>query len=75
MKIAHVLQGKHRPTYKRNVLNTKDRIVVVNCDNPKLSGRKLLDKVYYKHTGWFSFCLIDILIKIFFLIGYPGGLR
>ncbi len=33
-------------------MNDGDRIVVVNCDNPKLTGKKLLQKKYYNYTGY-----------------------
>ena len=33
-------------------MNDKDRVIVVNCDNPKLTGKKLMQKKYYKHSGY-----------------------
>ena len=50
-KVAHVLRGKHRPEYTPHV-DTGDYIVVVNAKNVKVTGRKLSDKMYYRHTGY-----------------------
>jgi len=50
-KIAMILQGKNKPTYTSHV-DTGDFIVVVNAAKVKLTGRKLDDKMYNRHTGW-----------------------
>ncbi len=48
--IALRLRGKHRPDYTPNV-DCGDFVVVVNVDKVKLTGKKLNDKKYYRHTG------------------------
>ncbi len=48
--IAMRLRGKHRPDYTPHV-DCGDFVVVVNAAKVKLTGKKLTDKVYYRHTG------------------------
>ncbi|MCG3172956.1 MAG: 50S ribosomal protein L13 [Myxococcota bacterium] len=50
-KIAHVLRGKHKPTYSPH-LDGGDFVVVVNADKFVLTGAKEEDKVYWHHTGF-----------------------
>lgn len=50
-EIAHRLRGKHKAIYTPHV-DTGDYIVVVNCEKIHVTGKKLDDKVYYKHTGY-----------------------
>jgi large subunit ribosomal protein L13 len=50
-KIAMMLMGKHKPIYTP-FLDTGDFIVVVNAENVKLTGQKMEDKVYNRHTGY-----------------------
>ena len=48
--IAMRLRGKHRPDYTPHV-DCGDYVVVINADKVKFTGRKLAQKVYYRHTG------------------------
>ena len=48
---AHRLRGKHKPTFTPHV-DTGDNIVVINAEKIRLTGAKLDDKVYYRHTGY-----------------------
>lgn len=48
--VAHVLRGKHKPTYTPHV-DDGDFVVVVNADKVKLTGSKLDTKFYYRHSG------------------------
>ncbi|OYW98264.1 MAG: 50S ribosomal protein L13, partial [Caulobacter vibrioides] len=48
--IAMRLRGKHRPDYTPHV-DCGDFVVVINADKVKFTGKKLDDKVYYRHTG------------------------
>jgi large subunit ribosomal protein L13 len=48
--IAMRLRGKHRPDYTPHV-DCGDNVVVINADKVKFTGRKLAQKVYYRHTG------------------------
>jgi large subunit ribosomal protein L13 len=50
-EIARRLRGKHKPEYTPHV-DTGDYIVVVNADKVRVTGRKLQDKMYYRHTGY-----------------------
>lgn len=49
--IANRLRGKHRPDYTPHV-DCGDFVVVVNAGKVKLTGNKLLQKTYYRHTGY-----------------------
>jgi large subunit ribosomal protein L13 len=49
--IANHLRGKHKPIYTPHV-DTGDYIVVVNASKIRVTGKKMTDKVYYKHTGY-----------------------
>ena len=48
--IAMRLRGKHRPDYTPHV-DCGDYVVVINADKVKFTGRKLEQKIYYRHTG------------------------
>jgi large subunit ribosomal protein L13 len=50
-QVATVLRGKHKPTFTPHV-DSGDFVVVVNADKVRLTGRKLADKTYYRHTGY-----------------------
>ena len=50
-EIAKRLRGKHKPIYSPHV-DTGDYIIVVNADKIRLTGNKLDDKVYYRHSGY-----------------------
>ena len=50
-RIAKILMGKHKPAYTPNVDNG-DYVVVLNAEKIKVTGKKLSDKVFYRHTGY-----------------------
>jgi len=50
-QIAHVLRGKHKAIYTPSV-DAGDFVVVVNAEKIKLTGNKLSDKMYHRHTGF-----------------------
>jgi len=50
-KIATILKGKHKPSYLPYADNG-DYIVVINAKNLNVTGNKLDNKIYYKHTGY-----------------------
>ena len=50
-EIASRLRGKHKPIYTPHV-DTGDYIVVVNASKIRVTGNKMSDKVYYKHSGY-----------------------
>ena len=49
--IANILRGKHKPSFTPHV-DCGDNIVVINAEKIRFTGRKLADKVYYRHTGY-----------------------
>lgn len=50
-EIARRLRGKHKPEYTPHV-DTGDYVVVINADKFRVTGRKMKDKMYYRHTGY-----------------------
>lgn len=50
-QIAHRLRGKHKPEFAPHMDNG-DFIIVVNCDKIKVTGNKLSQKKYYRHSGY-----------------------
>jgi len=50
-EIARVLRGKHKPIYSPSV-DTGDFVIVLNAEKVRLTGNKLADKVYHRHTGF-----------------------
>ena len=50
-KIALILQGKNKPTYTPHV-DTGDFVVVINAEKIAVTGSKLDDKMYYRHSGY-----------------------
>ncbi len=50
-EIARVLRGKHKPTFQPNI-DTGDFVIVVNCDKVVVTGGKLDDKFYARHSGY-----------------------
>ncbi len=50
-EVAHILMGKHKPTYTP-FLDTGDHVIVINASKVVLKGAKLDDKFYRRHTGW-----------------------
>ena len=50
-RIANTLRGKLKPTYTPHV-DTGDFVVVINCERIHVTGKKLQDKIYYRHSGY-----------------------
>ena len=50
-QIALILRGKHKPTFQPNV-DCGDNVIVINAEKIKLTGNKLVDKVFYYYTGY-----------------------
>ena len=50
-EVATILRGKHKPTYTPHV-DTGDHVIIVNAEKIELTGKKLTDKIYYRHTGY-----------------------
>ena len=52
-RIAHVLRGKHKPTFTPHQ-DCGDFVVVLNADKLVLTGNKMQNKQYHHHTGYFG---------------------
>ena len=50
-RVAAMLRGKHKPTFT-TYADVGDFIVVINAEKVKLTGNKLLQKTYERHTGY-----------------------
>lgn len=50
-RVASVLRGKHKPRFTPNA-DTGDFVIVINADKVRLTGKKMTDKSYYRHTGY-----------------------
>lgn len=50
-QVAKILRGKHKPGYTPHV-DCGDSVVVINADKVRLTGTKMTDKVYVRHTGY-----------------------
>ncbi len=50
-KIASVMLGKHKPGYTPGV-DMGDFVIVVNAERVQVTGNKMLDKMYYRHSGY-----------------------
>ena len=48
-KAAHVLHGKHKPTFTPHI-DCGDNVIIINAEKVKLTGNKLEDKKYYNHS-------------------------
>ena len=48
---AHILRGKHKPTFTPHV-DCGDYVIIVNASKVNLTGNKLDDKIYYNHSGY-----------------------
>jgi large subunit ribosomal protein L13 len=49
--IANILRGKHKPSYTPHI-DCGDNVIVINADKVRFTGKKLDQKIYYKHTGY-----------------------
>jgi large subunit ribosomal protein L13 len=50
-RIASVLRGKHKPIYTPHV-DCGDFVIVINADKVRVTGRKMDQKFYYRHSGY-----------------------
>ncbi|MBD8070918.1 50S ribosomal protein L13 [Bacillus sp. PS06] len=48
-EVASVLRGKNKPTFTPNV-DTGDYVIIINAEKIELTGKKLTDKIYYRHS-------------------------
>ena len=50
-EVAKVLRGKHKPTFTPHA-DTGDHVIVVNAEKVRVTGKKLLQKEYFRHSGY-----------------------
>jgi large subunit ribosomal protein L13 len=50
-EVAKVLRGKNKPTFTPH-MDTGDHVIVINADKVKLTGKKLVQKIYFRHSGY-----------------------
>jgi len=50
-EVARRLRGKHKPEFTPHI-DTGDYIIIINADKIRATGNKMLDKVYYRHSGY-----------------------
>ncbi|WP_018665057.1 50S ribosomal protein L13 [Heyndrickxia acidiproducens] len=48
-EVASILRGKHKPTFTPHV-DTGDHVIILNASKIELTGKKLSDKIYYRHS-------------------------
>ncbi|KZZ85529.1 MULTISPECIES: 50S ribosomal protein L13 [Bacillaceae] len=48
-EVASILRGKHKPTFTPHV-DTGDHVIIINAEKIELTGKKLTDKIYYRHS-------------------------
>ncbi|QTD39813.1 50S ribosomal protein L13 [Sporosarcina sp. Te-1] len=49
-EVAAILRGKHKPTFTPHV-DTGDHVIIINAEKIQLTGNKLHDKIYYRHSN------------------------
>lgn len=50
-QVAAILRGKHKPTFTPHV-DCGDYVIIVNAEKVKVTGKKVTDKIYYRHSGY-----------------------
>jgi large subunit ribosomal protein L13 len=50
-RVAKIARGKEKPDFTPS-MDTGDFVIVINADKIRVTGKKLTDKVYYRHTGY-----------------------
>jgi large subunit ribosomal protein L13 len=49
--IANILRGKHKPSFTPHI-DCGDNVIVINAEKVRFTGKKLTQRVYYRHTGY-----------------------
>lgn len=50
-EVAKILRGKHKPTFTPH-MDTGDNVVIINAEKIRLTGKKLVQKIYFRHSGY-----------------------
>ena len=69
-KVAKILRGKHKPSFTPHV-DCGDNVIIINAEKVKLTGKKMTDKKYFRHTGYPGGQVIDTPEKL--LAKKPGS--
>jgi len=51
VEVAKVLRGKHKPTFTPHC-DTGDHVIIINAEKVALTGKKLIQKTYFRHSGY-----------------------
>ena len=62
-EVAAILRGKHKPQFTPHI-DTGDFVIVVNAEKVKVTGKKLEQKIYYRHSGYFGGLKEESLEKV-----------
>jgi large subunit ribosomal protein L13 len=62
-EVARILRGKHKPQFTPH-MDTGDFVIVVNADKIKVTGKKLEQKIYYRHSGYLGGLKEESLEKV-----------
>lgn len=62
-KLAYILQGKHRSDYTPHV-DQADFIIIVNAEKIRLTGKKLDQKLYWRHSGYMGGLKLETARKL-----------
>ena len=49
--VANILRGKHKPSFTPHI-DCGDNVIIINAEKVRFTGKKMTDKIYYKHTGY-----------------------
>ncbi|MFA6074402.1 MAG: 50S ribosomal protein L13 [Negativicutes bacterium] len=69
VEVAKILRGKHKPTFTPHV-DCGDHVIIVNAEKIKTTGNKLLQKTYFRHSGYVGGTTFVTLGKM--LASHPG---
>src|SRR4051812_19396590 len=61
--VAHVLRGKHKPTFSPHHIGG-DHVIVINVDKLSITPKKSMNKLYYDHTGYLGHMHVNTLEKM-----------
>lgn len=50
-EVAKILRGKHKPTFTPH-MDTGDNVIIINAEKVVLTGKKLVQKTYFRHSGY-----------------------
>lgn len=50
-QVANILRGKHKPSFTPHV-DCGDNVIILNAEKIRMTGKKMEDKVYLRHTGY-----------------------